>query len=171
MNEVLKNFDVRFDYKSNFDTGKLIRNVSVDNMAFEFKNGDINRPVINGDINLFLELPGVVSDIAVGKIRGVPTLSHQGTDFGKINLRDWHDCENKAFGSLLFVSFKLNQEEIEIVDKAVFGKVIRDVLNKGSSKIFIDAVLDCLLSTLIGEFELKKIHAKSVSDITRDMIW
>lgn len=170
INEFLKTFEFNIDYLSNFQTSNLIHNVSLDNLNFQFQNGDTNKPVINGDINIYIKPPYKIQSFGISKIKGVPSLYHQGLEFGKINLNEWHDCTNVEMDDLLFVKFTLNQEELEITNRRVFGQVINEVIGKGSSKVFIDAILDCLVSTLLGEFEVEKIHASSESDITRGFI-
>lgn len=167
INEFLKAFEFNIDYLSNFETSKLIHNVSLDNLNFQFQNGDTNKPVINGDINIFVKPPFQIKSFGINKIKGVPSLYHQGLEFGKINLNEWHDCTNLMMDDLLYIRFTLNQEELQITNKRLFGQVINEVIGKGSSRVYIDAVLDCLIGTLLGEFEIDKIHASSESDITR----
>lgn len=167
INDLLKAFEFNIDYSSNFDTNNLIRNVSLDNLNFQFQNGDTNKPVINGDINIYIQPPYKIESFGISKIKGVPCLYHEGIEFGQIHLTEWHECTNEHFEDVLYVRFTLNQEELKIMNKRVFGQVINEVISKGSSKVFIDAILDCLVSTLLGEVEIDKIHASSESVITR----
>jgi len=170
INELLRAFEFKFDYISNFDTKNLIQNVSLDDLNFQFQNGDTNKPVINGHINIYIKPPFGIKGLAISEIRGVPSLYHEGIEFGEIHLNEWHECTNTELDGLLYVRFTLNQEELKITNKRIFGQVVNDVLSKGSSKVFIDALLDCLISTKLGEFELDGIHASSESDITRRFI-
>ncbi|CCH42415.1 hypothetical protein BN7_1960 [Wickerhamomyces ciferrii] len=171
INEFLKTFEFNFNYSSNFDTANLIHNVSLDRLNFQFENGDTNKPVINGDINLFIKPPFNITDLEINKIKGIPHLYHNDVEFGEIHLDDWHDCINvETPDGLLYVKFTMNQENLQITNRKIFGEVLNEVLGKGSSKIYIDAILDCLINTLMGEFELDKLHASSDADITRGFI-
>jgi hypothetical protein len=181
INEILSHLEFKIDYYSNFEISRLLDSVSLDFLKFEFQNGNINKPIINGEINMVINMPlnsstSNLRNLEISEIRAsqnsdsstIPIkLFHQDKEFGEVNFIDWHDCENQLIDDKLFVKFLLNQEELAITDKTVFGKVVNDVFKNGKSSIFIDAIMDCLVHTLIGDFQVNGISVNSESEITR----
>ncbi|KAH3674385.1 hypothetical protein WICMUC_003350 [Wickerhamomyces mucosus] len=174
---------INLNYISKFNSTKLIQNVSIDNLKFEFENGDINKPIINGEINLYINLPidkikGIDYDnfIKIPKIKtsnqSPIKLYHNEEEFARIELIEWHDCFNEFLinDQIFHLKFKLIHESIIVKNPKIFKKVINEILINGKSKIFIDSNLDIIVQIykLIDDgFEIKRLNAKSESDITR----
>lgn len=180
INDVLKYFEFNFNYYSNFneDLSRFIKNVSIEDLSFEFQNGDPNgKPILNGQVELFLFLPFNISNIKIEQIKGLPKLYYKGEEFGEILINEWHECQNELLREnaggekLLFVSFKLNNEEILITNRIIFGKVLNEIITKGSSTVTIDALLDAQIATFVGEFEVDGLHVNSESVISRSVLF
>ncbi|KAH3674303.1 hypothetical protein WICPIJ_009582 [Wickerhamomyces pijperi] len=182
VNDLLSNFDLNLNYNPNFETSQLIHNVSIDNLGFEFENGDINTPIINGNINIFIKLPvtGLTDDdFKIPKIKGLPKLLHHNMEFAEIPLTEWHECQNEVVGEIdsdeilheyYHVQFKIYREPVVIKDKQIFGQVINEILYHGKSKILIDCLLDLIVNIAIfdnRDVTIDKVHVKSESEITR----
>lgn len=186
VNDLLTNMDFNIDYNPNFETSQLIHNVSIDNLGFEFENGDVNNPIINGNINIFIKTPVsglTVDDLKIPKIKGLSKLLHQNMEFAEIPLDAWHECSNEVVHEVdsdenvneyFHIQFKIYREKVVIKDKQMFGKVINEIIYHGKSKILIDCLLDLVLNISVFENRdviVNNVHVKSESEVTRGYLF
>lgn len=179
INEILTSLKVPITFKPNFELSKLINSISMNNFKFEFLNGNINEPVINGEIEIVINLPlnSSFNNLEISKIKGsniteLPIqLYHEDSNFGEIKFNNWHNCTNEYIDNLLIIKFNLIQEELIIKNKTIFSKIVNEVLMSGKSNILIDTVLDFYIQSNIGSFEINKININSESELTRGTIF
>lgn len=171
LNEILSKNTIDILYTSKSNASGLVHNSSLDNLAFDFQNGDLGSPIVNADVNIFLQIPvdGLESGIGVKQVRGLPKLYHDGEMFGQVEVTEWHECTNEFVEEdgvrFLHVSVSLKEEAVTITDSNVFAGVANEVLLGGGTVVKVKSDLDGVIETLIGDFEIDDIHVENESRI------
>ncbi|CDK27582.1 unnamed protein product [Kuraishia capsulata CBS 1993] len=153
--------------------GSLLKNVTMEDIAFQFMDPS-NEPTIDGNLKIFLSVPRFLrTDVNVTDIRGTADLLYESSKFGEINLKHWKpattdvldDDEENEKNYLVLIQAQLEHVILVLTDIPLFEKIVQKVLGSGSVDVDIDALVDLLVSSFIGQLTVEKVNGKGSASI------
>ncbi|OWB54832.1 hypothetical protein B5S28_g689 [[Candida] boidinii] len=181
-NNLINKIDIPVNYKIDklnvIINDKILKNVTMEDINFDFNNDDgSGMPMINGALKIFIRLPYFITLdlVKVDDLKGFANLTYTGEKFSDISINNWQNAtttliskdDNDDFYNLILIESKLEKMTLNITDLDLFQIIVGQVLTIGSVPIDINALIDILVDSILGNIELDGIPGSGSTTISR----
>lgn len=181
-NNLINKIDIPVNYKidklNDIINDKILKNVTMEDINFDFNNDDgSGMPMINGALKIFIRLPYFITLdlVKVDDLKGFANLTYTGEKFSDILINNWQNAtttliskdDNDDFYNLILIESKLEKMTLNITDLDLFQIIVGKVLTIGSVPIDINALIDILVDSILGNIELDGIPGSGSTTISR----
>ncbi|QPG76779.1 hypothetical protein FOA43_004173 [Brettanomyces nanus] len=149
-------------------SSQVVENVTMEEMSFGL--ADSQTPMLSGVLKVILNFKDIsVEGFKVKEMKGFSNLKYQGEKFGDVDISQWKESITKMVVSdngdiMMIVSCKLDNVLLDITDMTVFQEILSEVIMNGSAHIDIEALVDVLVKSMLGTFEIDGIPGSGGAD-------
>lgn len=174
LSSLLRGLSYSFAFAGKQEGDNLINKIEFNGFKVDlFGHGWSRTPRVSAMVRITLNTPEGLAidrnvDLRAIKVKGDVALfdvdSHQ--KFAYLQLPEWADCDTTINDDNNYVvQFSIDSVPIQVVNDGVFGSIVRQLMFEGSVPVWVEALVDTILSTPLGQVTLTDIPIQAQANI------
>uniref|UniRef100_A0A060T1I5 ARAD1C16764p n=1 Tax=Blastobotrys adeninivorans TaxID=409370 RepID=A0A060T1I5_BLAAD len=174
LSSLLRGLSYSFAFAGKQEGDNLINKIEFNGFKVDlFGHGWSRTPRVSAVVTITLNTPeGLTIDRGVDlraiKVKGDVALFEveNRQKFAYLQLPDWTDCNTTINDDNNYVvQFGIDSVPIQVVNEGVFGSVVRQLMFEGSVPVWVEALVDSMLSTPLGQVTLTDIPIQAQANV------
>lgn len=179
--EVLPNLNFPIVANMTVLPDNIVDQVTIEGLKLKWKTSFFGEKKLNvmGKIVVIVNLPfyspNDENSIVIKKIKGFTDLYHDGNIFITVPMEVWSDANSEILMpknnnglTKLRVTFDIEDDEVEIVDRLELSKCLNEILITGKSQVHVTGLLDLMTGSKLGDVVLLGLRGDGETVVKKD---